>query len=77
MTKFLPCVIIAYFIMPPKLRNLVLFISSMLFYFYGEPIYILLMLATIFVAYISALLIDKFKETKWKKIFFNARSSYP
>ena len=67
---FLPCVIIAYFIMPPKLRNLVLFISSMLFYFYGEPIYILLMLATIFVAYISALLIDKFKETKWKKIFF-------
>ena len=67
---FLPCVLIAYFIMPSKFRNFVLFISSMFFYFYGEPIYILVMLATIFVAYISALLINKFKETNWKKIFF-------
>jgi alginate O-acetyltransferase complex protein AlgI len=42
----------------------------MLFYFYGEPKYILLMLSTIFVAYISAILIDKYKESKLKKVFF-------
>ena len=66
---FLPLVIIAYFIIPNKFKNFVLFISSMLFYFYGEPKYIILMLATIFIAYISALLIDKYKNTKFKKIF--------
>ena len=64
---FLPCVLIAYFIIPSKYKNFVLFISSMLFYFYGEPKYIILMLATIFMAYISALLIDKYKHTKFKK----------
>ncbi|MBE5822421.1 MAG: MBOAT family protein [Clostridiales bacterium] len=67
---FLPCVIIAYFILPFKLKNLVLFLSSMVFYFYGEPKYIILMLATILVSYIFGLLIDKFRETKLKKVFF-------
>ena len=66
---FLPCVIITYFIMPKKIRNLVLFISSMIFYFYGEPKYVLLMLLTIFIAYIGAILIEKYKDTKLKKVF--------
>lgn len=66
---FLPCVIIAYFIVPRKLKNLVLFLSSMVFYFYGEPIYIFLMLGVILVAYVSGLLIDKYKDTKLKKVF--------
>lgn len=67
---FLPCVIIAYFILPFKLKNLVLFLSSMVFYFYGEPKYIILMLSTILVSYIFGLLIYKFRETKLKKVFF-------
>ena len=67
---FLPLVIIAYFIIPKKFRNLVLFISSMIFYFYGEPKYVLLMLFTIFTAYIGAILIEKYKDTKLKKVFF-------
>ena len=69
---FLPCVLIAYFIIPTKFKNFVLFISSMLFYFYGEPKYIILMLLTTFMAYISALLIDKYKDTQYKKIFLIA-----
>lgn len=66
---FLPCVIIAYLVAPKKFKNFVLFLSSMVFYFYGEPIYIFLMLGVILVAYISGLLIHKYKDTKLKKIF--------
>ena len=58
---FLPIVLIAYFIVPKKAKNFVLFIASMAFYFYGEPKYIFLMLAEIVVAYIGAIIIDKHK----------------
>ncbi len=59
---FLPIVITIYFITPKKLRNMILFIASMFFYFYGEPKYIFLMLAEILIAYIGAILIDKYKK---------------
>lgn len=64
---FLPCVLIIYFITPIKYKNIILLISSLLFYFYGEPIYILVMLGAIISAYIHGILIDKYK--KHKKIF--------
>ena len=54
---FLPIVLILYFMVPKKFKNLVLFIASMLFYFYGEPKYIFLMIAEILIAYIGSLLI--------------------
>lgn len=59
---FLPIVIAIYFITPKKMRNLILFFASMIFYFYGEPKYIFLMLAEILIAYIGAILIDKYKK---------------
>lgn len=59
---FLPIVIILYFAVPKKTRNFILFIASMVFYFYGEPKYIFLMLAEILIAYIGAILIDKYKK---------------
>ncbi len=58
---FLPIVLFLYFVLPKKARNVVLFAASLFFYFYGEPTYILLMLAEILIAYIGAILIDKFK----------------
>lgn len=58
---FLPLILIIYFIVPRKYKNLILFIFSLLFYFYGEPKYIFLMLLEIFVAYIGAILVDKYK----------------
>lgn len=59
---FLPVVIAFYFIVPKKMRNVVLLIASMAFYFYGEPKYIFLMLAEILIAYIGAILIDKYRK---------------
>ncbi len=58
---FLPIVLIIYFISPKKVKNLVLLISSLLFYFYGEPKYIFLMLIEILIAYVGAILINKYK----------------
>ncbi len=58
---FLPVVLLFYFIVPKKYKNLILFIFSMFFYFYGEPKYIFLMLIEILVAYVGAILIDKYK----------------
>ena len=54
---FLPALIIIYFITP----NIILLIASLLFYFYGEPKYVFLMIAEIIIAYIGAILIDKYK----------------
>ena len=59
---FLPLVLIVYFVVPKKYKNLVLLLFSLLFYFYGEPKYILLMLFEILVAFIGAILIDKYKD---------------
>ncbi len=58
---FLPIVLLFYFILPNKFKNVVLFLASMFFYFYGEPKYIFLMLFEILVAYIGAILIDKYR----------------
>ncbi len=64
---FLPCVLILYFLVPTKYKNSILLISSLSFYFYGEPIYILVMLAAIVSSYIHGILINKYP--KHKKIF--------
>ena len=63
---FLPSLIIIYFITPKKYRNYILLIFSIIFYMYGEPKYVILMLVEILVAYFGALLIDKYKS---KEIF--------
>ena len=41
---FLPLLLIVYFLVPNKYRNLVLLLFSLLFYFLGEPKYILILL---------------------------------
>lgn len=58
---FLPALIIIYFITPKKYKNIILLITSLLFYFYGEPKYVFLMIAEIVIAYTGAILIDKYK----------------
>lgn len=50
---FLPIVLIIYFAVPKKLKNIVLLISSIIFYAYGEPQYVLLMIIEIILAYIG------------------------
>lgn len=61
---FLPIVLAIYFIVPKKAKNFILFVASMFFYFYGEPKYIFLMLIEILVAYVGAILIDKYKKKR-------------
>lgn len=65
---FLPITLIVYFIVPKKGRNLVLLLASLLFYFWGEPKYSLLMLGSALSGYIHGLLIEKAKGTKYAKI---------
>ena len=66
---FLPITLAIYYIVPNKLKNIVLLIASFIFYFFGEPTYILLMVFSIISTYIFGLLIDKYKNTKYKKVF--------
>ena len=59
---FLAAVLLIYFIVPfNKGKNIVLLVASLFFYFYGEPIYTLLMIASIVSSYIHGLLIDRFR----------------
>ena len=58
---FLPLLLICYFVVPKKYRNIILLMFSVLFYFYGEPKYILLMLIEVLISYVVGLLIDKYK----------------
>ena len=66
---FLPIVLIIYYLMPNKYKNIVLLISSFIFYFYGEPKNIYIMILSILATYIFGILIDKYKKTKYSKIF--------
>lgn len=49
--RFLPLALLAYYIAPKKLRNLVLFIASLIFYAWGEPVYVVLILFSTLVDY--------------------------
>ena len=60
--RFLPIVLIIYFIAPRKLRNAILFFSSLIFYAWGEPVYVVLMLFSTVVDFTHGMLVHKFKE---------------
>ncbi len=60
---FLPIVLLAYFLSLPKLKNFTLFIFSLIFYAWGEPLYIFIMIFSTIVDYIHALIIDKYRNT--------------
>lgn len=59
---FLPIVIILYFFVPKKFKNFILFLSSIFFYFCGEPIYTFLMIGEIFIAYVGARYLEKYRK---------------
>ncbi|MGN0395477.1 MAG: MBOAT family O-acyltransferase [Coprococcus sp.] len=67
---FLPVVLILYSILPSvRIKNGLLIVASLLFYAYGEPVYIFLMIGSVIFNYILARLIDRGKH---KKIFLIA-----
>lgn len=60
--RFLPAVLVVYYIVPPGLRNLVLLLFSLLFYAWGEPVYIILMIVSILVSYTGGIIVDSQKK---------------
>lgn len=66
---FLPVVLILYFIAPKKLKNSVLLLTSLVFYGWGEPKYVVLMIASVLIGYVSGLLIEAFSQKKISKLF--------
>ena len=65
---FLPSVLILYFFVPQKLKNTVLLISSLVFYGWGEPKYVIMMVASIIIGFVSGLLIEAINEKSKKKL---------
>lgn len=65
---FLPIVIILYYLAPSKLKNTVLFFVSLCFYAWGEPKYILLMIFSIIIGYVSGILTEKLQNKIYRKL---------
>jgi|WetSurMetagenome_2_1015567.scaffolds.fasta_scaffold09895_4 alginate O-acetyltransferase complex protein AlgI len=65
---FLPFVLVAYFLSPKFLKNIVLLIVSLLFYAWGEPVYILIMIFSIVFNYLWALLLGRIKKEKNQRL---------
>lgn len=62
---FLPVIYILYWLMPSlRLKNVLLLAASLLFYAYGEPVYVLLLIGSSFINYLCARGIDGHREKK-------------
>lgn len=61
---YLPLVLLGYYICPKKGKNLFLLIVSLVFYAWGEPKYVFLMIFSILINYVFGLLMDKHRENK-------------
>ena len=66
---FLPAVIILYFLVPRMLKNTVLLLASLVFYAWGEPKYVFLMIGTIILFYLCGLAIEKASRPNEKKLW--------
>ena len=64
---FLPSVLIVYYLVPGKLKNAVLLLFSLLFYGWGEPKLLALMVFTIALFYLCGLAIGRARQPRWKK----------
>lgn len=65
---FLPSLLFIYNIVNKKWKNLVLTIFSLIFYAWGEPVYILLLLASILVNYAFGIIMDQLKNDLARKL---------
>lgn len=70
MFLYLPLVILGYYILPWKCRNLFLLIVNLIFYGWGEPVLILIMLISIAVNFVCGILIENHRHNeRLKKVF--------
>lgn len=59
---FLPIVLGVYFLLPHKLKNLWMFLSGLIFYAWGEPIYLWVMVLSTIIDYLAGLFMHKFDD---------------
>ena len=67
---FLPCFLGVYFLSPKKLRNFVLLVFSLIFYAWGEPVYISLLLLSSVVDFVNGLAMEHFEGKRAKQRIF-------
>lgn len=71
---FLPIVLAVYYIVPRKSRNAFLLLANLVFYGWGEPVFILIMIVSVVSNYIFGLLMEKYRDNqKRKKRFWFCR----
>lgn len=63
---FLPIVLIGYYLIPSKAKYYWLLLANLVFYGWGEPVYVVLMLFSIFINFISGLLVDYYSPSPAK-----------
>lgn len=68
---FLPVVLLLYYIVPKKLKNGALLLASLVFYAWGEPKLIWVMAVSILLTYGYGILIEKYQEGPWGRIFLS------
>lgn len=64
---FLPAVLLIYYISPKKIKNIVLLLSGLFFYAWGEPVYVVIMIFSLFIDYAAGLIIDKYDDNQKKR----------
>ena len=69
---FLPVTLAVYYLAPVQMRNLVMLAASLFFYAWGEPEYLIFMLISITQGYVFGILIERYHDRKWSKIFLAA-----
>lgn len=69
---FLPVVLILYYICPKKVRNLWLMLASLVFYAWGEPVYVLIMIGATVFGYFMGRLIQSFLDKERKNMALGA-----
>lgn len=71
---FLPITLLLYFLFLKKIKNIILLIASLIFYAWGEPVYIFLMIFSSIVDYIHGVLIEKYRheDKKAKRVVLSS-----
>ena len=67
--RFLPIIMILYFLAPGRTKNVLLLLGSLFFYAWGEPVYVLLMLFSTISDYLHGMAIGKARSKGIKKVF--------
>lgn len=66
---FLPVTLFVYYLAPEKCKNFILLIASLIFYGWGEPRFVFVLIGATILGYVFGLLIGKSEGTKWSKVF--------